>query len=166
MAVLFSPSSFCVRVCDCTHFCWPGCLYRWQYKTMATARDDLLLRVPLRTAGHKDRDQLLQYIEEGQVGFEATLQGPYGTRRGTGMCEVSHTNVYMYPQVYFSWPAPYPNFNYVDINFGTWSIVFGDKTWGSEFYLSCKLHVIFYAVFFHVQFFMLTIQLQESEFPQ
>ena len=56
---------------------------------MATARDDLQLHIPLRTAGNKKvRDQLLQYIEEGQVGFDATAQGPYGRRRGADVCIV------------------------------------------------------------------------------
>ena len=56
---------------------------------MATARDGLQLHIPLMTAGNKKvRDQLLQYIEEGQVGFDATLQGPYGRRRGADMCIV------------------------------------------------------------------------------
>ena len=49
---------------------------------MATARDKLHLNVPLKTAGDQERDSLLQYIEKGQVGFDATLQGPYGTRKG------------------------------------------------------------------------------------
>lgn len=50
--------------------------------SMATARDKLHLNVPLKTAGDQERDSLLQYIEKGQVGFDATLQGPYGTRKG------------------------------------------------------------------------------------
>ena len=51
---------------------------------MATAREDFELQVPRSSdsSGKKGRDQLLQQIEEGQVGYDATLQGPYGTRRG------------------------------------------------------------------------------------
>ena len=47
---------------------------------MATAREDLQLK--LATPGQKDRKQLLEYIEKGQIGYDATLQGPYGTRQG------------------------------------------------------------------------------------
>jgi hypothetical protein len=47
---------------------------------MATAREDLQLK--LATPGQKDRKQLLEYIEKGQIGYDATLQGPYGTRKG------------------------------------------------------------------------------------
>lgn len=47
---------------------------------MATAREDLQLQ--LATPGQKDRKQLLEYIEKGQIGYNATLQGPYGTRKG------------------------------------------------------------------------------------
>ena len=47
---------------------------------MATAREDLQLQ--LATPGQKDRKQLLEYIEKGQIGYDATLQGPYGTRKG------------------------------------------------------------------------------------
>ena len=50
---------------------------------MATAREDLQLR--LATPGQKDRKQLLEYIEKGQIGYDATLQGPYGTRKGESM---------------------------------------------------------------------------------
>ena len=49
---------------------------------MATAREDLELHVPCRGTGKKNREQLLQQIEEGQVGYDATLQGPYGTKKG------------------------------------------------------------------------------------
>ena len=47
---------------------------------MATAREDLQMK--LATPGQKDREQLLDYIEKGQIGYDATLQGPYGTRKG------------------------------------------------------------------------------------
>ena len=50
---------------------------------MATAREDLQLE--LATPGQKDRKQLLEYIEKGQIGYDATLQGPYGTRKGVCM---------------------------------------------------------------------------------
>ena len=50
---------------------------------MATVREDLQLE--LATPGQKDRKQLLEYIEKGQIGYDATLQGPYGTRKGVCM---------------------------------------------------------------------------------
>ena len=56
---------------------------------MATARDSPQLHVPLKDTedtGEQNREQLLQYIEKGQVGYEATLQGPYGTRKGVCTC--------------------------------------------------------------------------------
>ena len=55
-------------------------------KLMATAREGLQLR--LVTPRH--REQLLHYIEQGQIGYDATLQGPYGTRKG--VCTSVHKN--------------------------------------------------------------------------
>lgn len=64
---------------------------------MATAREDLELK--WATPGQKDREQLLDYIEKGQIGYDATLQGPYGTRKGEyGLCVyvIIHINNSLY----------------------------------------------------------------------
>lgn len=58
-----------------------ACIVITNHCIMATAREDLQL--PFTTCGQKEREKLLCYIEEGQVGFDATLQGPFGTRKGT-----------------------------------------------------------------------------------
>ena len=55
---------------------------------MATAREDLQLK--LATPGQKDRKQLLEYIEKGQIGYDATLQGPFGSRQGVYLYTIMH----------------------------------------------------------------------------
>ena len=34
----------------------------------------------------ESHEQLLRYIEENQVGYNSTLQGPFGSRKGIEVC--------------------------------------------------------------------------------
>lgn len=37
----------------------------------------------LKYEDYENHEQLLRYIEQNQIGYNSTLQGPFGTKRGT-----------------------------------------------------------------------------------
>ena len=44
-------------------------------------------RISLDSA-EENNEQLLRYIEENQVGYNSTLQGPFGSRKGIEVCSM------------------------------------------------------------------------------
>ena len=47
-----------------------------------------------------DKTQLLRQIEEGQVGFNATLQGPYGVKKGRSLFWLKISSVIFFIMFY------------------------------------------------------------------
>lgn len=60
---------------------------------------------------HSNVQKLLQKIEESQIGYNSTLQGPFGTKRGRREIDSiqfymhSHDHVYMHTVVYTDYTA-------------------------------------------------------------
>ena len=62
--------------------------YMYMHTVIEEMSDNSITERNFSDSEEERHEQLLRYIEENQVGYNSTLQGPFGSKRGIEVCSM------------------------------------------------------------------------------